>query len=165
MGFDRKRLGLVAAALIAGMVGPDLAAAAPSPPTLVLPLLDGARFDLSAARGQVVLVNFWATWCVPCRAEMPLLDRFARAHPTVVVIGVSMDQRRDLGNVRRVMAGLQYRAGLASTAQVNSFGNPRELPMTYVIDRHGQIAARFAAGRPPLTEAVLDAAIAALGKN
>jgi|SRR5579863_1501903 len=161
MVFSYRRL----VALIAGWVSLGLslpAGAAPhAPPALVLPLLDGTRFDLSAARGQVVVVNFWATWCVPCRVEMPLLDRFVRAHPAVVVIGVSMDQRRDLGAVRRIMAGLQYRAGLASAATVNSFGETRELPMTYVIDRKGQIAARFAAGRPPLTETELDGAIAA----
>ncbi len=161
MVFNRRWLVALIAGLVS-LVGYLPAQAEPAaPPALVLPLLDGRSFDLSAARGKIVVVNFWATWCVPCRAEMPLLDRFARAHPGVVVIGVSMDQRRDLDDVRRVMAGIQYSAGLASAASVNSLGDPRTLPMTYVIDRKGQIAARFAAGRPPLTEAVLDQAIAA----
>lgn len=154
MAFDRR-------CMLALLVAPVLMGAAPSPrPNLELILLDGTRFDLAAMRGQIVVVNFWATWCAPCRAEMPLLDRFARSHPAVVVIGVSMDQRRDLGAVRNAMAGLQYRAGLARTAQVNGFGEPRELPITYVIDRQGQIAAHFAGGQPPLTEALLGGAIA-----
>lgn len=154
MAFDRR-------CLLALILGLALAGAAPpAPPQLVLPLLDGTRFDLAAMRGQVVVVNFWATWCVPCRAEMPLLDRFARAHPAVTVIGVSMDQRRDLAGVRQAMAGLSYRAGLASTARTNSFGDPRELPVTYIVDRGGQVTARFVGGQPPLTEAMLDRAIA-----
>jgi thiol-disulfide isomerase/thioredoxin len=155
MAFDRRCFVKLLAALAAAL--PTLAYAAPPPaPALDLTLLDGTRFDLAAERGQVVVANFWATWCVPCRAEMPLLDRFARSHPGVVVIGVSMDQRRDLREVQRVMAGFQYRAGLASTAKVNSFGEPRELPVTYVIDRNGQIAAHFAGGRPVLTEGLLE---------
>lgn len=43
-------------------------------PALVVPLLDGRTFDLGSERGRVVIVNFWATWCSPCRAEMPRLD-------------------------------------------------------------------------------------------
>ncbi len=145
----------------AAMSAPIHASSPPQPQQLVLTLLDGTRFDLAAVRGQTVVVNFWATWCLPCRAEMPLLDRFARGHPAVAVIGVSMDRKRDTGDVRRVMAGLQYRAGLASSASANSLGEPRALPVTYVIDRSGAIAARFAGGKPALTEAALESAIAA----
>ena len=49
-------------------------------PQLVAPELNGQAFDLSAQRGHIVIVNFWATWCVPCREEMPAIDAFYKQH-------------------------------------------------------------------------------------
>ena len=67
-----------------------------SPPSgavdLVLPDLDGKPQRLSRWRGQRVLVNFWATWCGPCRKEMPALSAAQKQYPQVRVVGVAMDQ-------------------------------------------------------------------------
>ena len=59
---------------------------------LVLPDLDGKPQRLSQWRGQRVLVNFWATWCGPCRKEMPALSAAQAKHPQVRIVGVAMDQ-------------------------------------------------------------------------
>ena len=63
---------------------------------LVLPQLDGASWRLSDHRGQVVLVNYWATWCEPCRQELPGLAKLAREYQPkgLAVVGVSMDEDR-----------------------------------------------------------------------
>src|SRR5258708_1801560 len=66
-------------------------------PSLAVPELDGKTFDLGALRGQVVIVNFWATWCPPCRQEMPMLDAFYRRYHArgVELIGLSADRPHD----------------------------------------------------------------------
>ena len=63
-------------------------------PALVVPELNGQSFDLSALRGKVVVINFWATWCQPCRQEMPALSAFYRQYhgQGLEMIGLSADR-------------------------------------------------------------------------
>jgi thiol-disulfide isomerase/thioredoxin len=135
-------------------------------PAFVGQTLDGQTFDLAGLRGHVVLVNLWATWCPPCRAEMPMLDGYALAHSGegLVLVGLSADRHRDLGEVRKAMQGLHYRAALLADAQTNGFGSPSTLPITYVIAADGAIKAVLSPADAPLTAAQLDAA-AASAKN
>jgi thiol-disulfide isomerase/thioredoxin len=64
-------------------------------PALDLPTLDGGRVRLESLRGRTVIVNFWATWCGPCRVEMPTLVSFAADHPDVPVVLVAVDGTPD----------------------------------------------------------------------
>jgi peroxiredoxin len=99
---DYGRLALLVIAVVAvafGYVhlqqnkGYGLKAGTPAPP-FALPVRGGGSVDLASLRGHVVVVNFWATWCPPCVAEMPSLDRLHRAlsRDGLVVLGVSVDQ-------------------------------------------------------------------------
>ena len=112
-------------------------------PALGIDLLDGKHFDLGAAKGKVVVINYWATWCPPCREEMPALDAFYREYhgQGVELLGLSMDRPRDRKKVTKVMEAFGYPAAIASQADPNGFGSPRILPMTYVIDRDGAVRA------------------------
>ncbi len=114
-------------------------------PALVLRTLDGAVFDLAGHRGRVVLVNFWTTWCTPCRQEMPTLDAVYRRHRAdgLDVVGVSADRPRHRDDVMQVMRSFAYPAGLVSDANPNGFGSPDALPVTYVIDGGGIVRARL----------------------
>jgi thiol-disulfide isomerase/thioredoxin len=67
----------------------------PATPPLDLPTLDGGRVRLTELRGRTVVVNFWATWCGPCRMEMPTLVTFAAEHPDVAVVLVAVDGTSD----------------------------------------------------------------------
>ena len=133
------------------LAAPEIGRAAPP---LVVQQLDGREFDLGSRRGNVVVLNVWATWCPPCRAEMPALDAFYRQHHDdgVEVIGLSADDPRDRKSVVKAMQGLSYPAALASDAKVDGFGSPTTLPMTYVVGSDGIVAAILKPGKSAITE-------------
>jgi len=117
-------------------------------PALIVPTLDARVFDLAALRGKVVIVNFWASWCSPCRAEMPQLDAFYRHHHAqgLELLGLSVDDPQDRATVVRIMKSFSYPAAMAVAAKVNDFGEPLAVPMTWIIDARGVVRARLIAG-------------------
>lgn len=101
-------------------------------------LADGTNLTTANLRGRVVLINFWATWCVPCRTELPLLNRYYRAHRAdgLVIIGVAADAGE---NGRG-----QWTSPTIAYPQAARVGGPDyrlvAVPMTYVIGRDGKLA-------------------------
>ena len=137
-------------------------------PALQATELNGQQFDLSAERGKVVLVNFWVTWCPPCRDEMPMLDDFYREYHSkgLDMIGISVDSSHDQSDVVKVMKSLSYPAAMENAAMVNGFGTPDQLPVTYVIDRVGIIRAIFTASDQALSKDELETQVLRLlGKS
>jgi cytochrome c biogenesis protein CcmG/thiol:disulfide interchange protein DsbE len=131
-------------------------------PALIVPELDGQVFDLAKLRGKVVLVNVWATWCSPCRIEMPTLDAFYRRYHShgVELLGLSIDEASDAARVHQVMSRFSYPGALESAARVNGFGEPVAVPVTYVIDGTGVIRAQLEAQGPSgVTAQALDRAV------
>lgn len=130
-------------------------------PTLVIEELNGNSFDLAAQHGKVTIVNFWATWCPPCRKEMPALDAFYRHYHDrgLEMIGLSADRPHDRSEVKKVMQSFSYPAAMLDDAKSDGFGDPSALPVTYVIDPQGVIRARFTPDENPLTEQSLAAAV------
>jgi len=137
------------------------AAAAPAvgdaAPPLRVAELNGSPFDLEAERGKVVIVNFWATWCTPCRQEMPALDAFYRQYHDrgVELIGVSADRPHDRDDVQKVMQPFAYPAAVLTDARKNGFGRPGVLPVTYVIDASGVVRAKLTPDKVTVTEQTL----------
>jgi cytochrome c biogenesis protein CcmG/thiol:disulfide interchange protein DsbE len=125
-------------------------------PPLVLPQTVGAMVDLTTLRGAPVVVNFWGTWCPPCRAEIPEFAAFAREHADVRVLGVAM--RSGTGSALQREAeklGVAYPVLEGDVATASAWGVD-VYPTTFVIDGEGQIVRVFmgAIGRAQLEEAL-----------
>jgi cytochrome c biogenesis protein CcmG, thiol:disulfide interchange protein DsbE len=149
------RLTRLTVALLTGLavsIGVDRRARAapemdqPAPP-LIATALDGRTFDLAKLRGVVVLVNFWATWCAPCRREMPVLDAFYRRYREqgLELIGISVDFARDRVKMRKAAGAVSYPTAMANDMPVNGFGTPEGVPVTYVVDVEGVVRDKFIA--------------------
>jgi len=148
--------------LTAGLLAaaPATRAAMPAQPTLKVTTLEGKPFDLAAQRGHWVIVNFWATWCVPCIKEMPDISHFVASHANVRAIGLAYEDS-DKADIQAFLAKhpVSYpvaQVGLDSAPK--DFDEPRGLPTTYLIAPDGHVAKRFVG---PVTSQSLVAAIGA----
>lgn len=112
-------------------------------PNFSLKDADGNAVNLADYRGKVVLINFWATWCGPCEAEIPWFIEFEKKYKDqgFAVLGVSMD---DDGwkSVRPYIAShkINYRIMIGSEVVSQQFGEIEALPTSFVLDREGRIA-------------------------
>ena len=118
----------------------ELKVGQPAPP-LVLHTLDGRIIATPDLLGQVVVATFWATWCVPCREELPLLSAYAAQHAPqgLQVLGFSLDEPQNLPKVRTVASGLSFPVGLLGSPWVPVYGRIWRLPVSFVIDRTGRL--------------------------
>src|SRR5208283_1948862 len=123
---------------------PKLAASGNLAPDFTVTDLEGRKLTLSDYRGKVVLLDFWATWCTPCREEIP---HFAEMQNQYVsqgfqVIGISMDD--DAQQVREFYQQyrLNYPVALGDDTLADKFGGVFGLPINFVIDREGRIHSR-----------------------
>ena len=152
---------VLAAALAAG--APAAQAAMPAQPTLKINTLDGKPYDLAQQRGKYVIVNYWATWCVPCIKEMPDISRFVAAHKDkVAAIGLAYEDT-DKADIQAFLAKHPVSYPIAQVTldtPPKDFDEPRGLPTTWLIGPDGKVAKRFVG---PVTEASLGEAIG-LGK-
>jgi len=151
---------LLAALPSRAWAGPAPEAGAPAP-ALAGHSFNGEAFDLGNWRGKVVVLNFWASWCGPCRSEMPLLDALQRDYRQrgVVVLGLSADDRHDRKDARAASQGVAYLTGMLSDCSSNGFGAPQMLPLTYIIDRTGTVSVVLRANRGALSDGELRAAV------
>jgi peroxiredoxin len=114
-------------------------------PQFTLRNLKGNRVSLDSFKGQVVVLNFWATWCVPCRIEMPAFENLYRRYRSqgVTVIGVSLDKGGD-EKVRKFVEEYQlsFPILMDSDGEAEKLYPSVSIPFTFVIDKAGRIVAR-----------------------
>jgi cytochrome c biogenesis protein CcmG, thiol:disulfide interchange protein DsbE len=142
IGFRTSRPGAAAfAALVLLVLSAPPAGAADS--TRLAGDVDAKGLAAAVAKdqGKVVVVNFWATWCVPCRDELPLLSQYALAHAGsgLKVLGFTLDTPETMIQVRKVAQTLSFPVGLASQSSAPGYGRIWRLPVNFTIDRAGQL--------------------------
>jgi len=148
------------AAVLSGSIGFSLPAAALQAgngkpagkawdlPALILSDLDGKEHNLHEWRGNVIMLNFWATWCGPCQIEIPYFMKYQQnyAGQGLRIVGIGLDDARKLRNYARTL-GINYPVLRAEPerqyALLNQWGDPAGvLPFTVIIDRDGRLVFR-----------------------
>ena len=113
-------------------------------PDFALPDSDGATVHIEDYQGKVVLLNFWATWCVPCKEEIPWFIEFERTYQDqgFAVIGISLDEKGfDVAKPYIQKMGMNYRVLMGDARTAYKYGNVESLPVTFLIDKQRRVAA------------------------
>jgi thiol-disulfide isomerase/thioredoxin len=122
----------------------------PAPPAVLI-TLGGERIDSRDLRGRVVILTFWATYCVPCRTELPLLSDYAAAHAGdgLSVLGFCLDEPDQASAVRRVADSLKFPVGFMREDSAPGYGRIWRLPVSFTIDRAGLLVENGWAQKEP----------------
>lgn len=111
-------------------------------PDFDVELFQGDTFTLSESTGRPVVVNLWASWCPPCREEIPDISAFAETHPEVQVIGVAVEDQEQAAREFAGEIGASYPLGLGTAEFEDAYPN-LGLPATYIIDERGTVTDIF----------------------
>jgi cytochrome c biogenesis protein CcmG/thiol:disulfide interchange protein DsbE len=153
---------LVVAAVVAAQLlvrgEPQLSDGGPHPP-LALPDLSGRTVDLAGLRGKVVAVNFWATWCGPCRAELPALARVWNEHRDRCFELLGVAEESATADVARMAGAIPYPILLDLRAEAVGPWRVPGYPRTVLVDAEGRVRRVF---QGAVREGQLEAAIAPL---
>jgi thiol-disulfide isomerase/thioredoxin len=149
-----KRL-LLTLLLVLGLpaMSAELAVGSPAP-DVEAKLLDSSRvFKLSANHGKVTVINFWATWCGPCKEEMPAIQAYYDKHKAqgLEVLAISMDEARDLNEVKKFAQKFTFPIALKTEANFKGLGRIWRMPSTFVIDKEGILRKNGHIGDPEVT--------------
>jgi peroxiredoxin len=131
---------LAALALMGGAVGAATTPASGAP-DFTLPSLDGPNLRLQEQRGQVVMINFWATWCGPCRVEMPhlarLYDKYRGSGFTVLAVNIDEDPYKAANLAKQL--GMRFPVLLDKEKKVSRLYDLSTMPSTILVDREGRL--------------------------
>jgi thiol-disulfide isomerase/thioredoxin len=137
---------IVLATVALSLAGPPAHAADQPAPQFSVRALDGRTIRLSDFHGRPVIVDFWATWCAPCRATMPHLNAMQERYRDqgLVVIGLSVDDG-GTQKVRRFVqdVGVNFRIAMADDKVLDQYGPVRFIPTMFFINRKGEMVRRI----------------------
>ncbi len=134
----------------------------PAPPATIenaeFKLLDGGTFNLKASKGKVILINLWATWCGPCRKEMPELvkmqDKYRDKGFEIIGLDTDPESPEEIKEFAEKM-NLNYKLGWAENEMVNEFfklAQMNGIPQSFLINREGKLTGMFRGGGSSVVE-------------
>lgn len=108
-------------------------------PDFTVEVIDGGTFTLSDHRGSPVVVNLWASWCPPCREEIPDISAFASANPDIAIVGVAVEDVERTARDFAAEIDASYPLALATADFEEAYPN-LGLPATYIVDENGVVS-------------------------
>jgi peroxiredoxin len=134
------KFGLVALTTVILATAANATADQPAP-TFSLPSRGGATIDLAQYKGQVVMINFWASWCVPCRQEMPLLESIYKKYKPLgfALIGVNVEPDQKEAENFLKQTPVSFPVLFDAKSKVSGLYNVQVMPTTVFIDRKGNV--------------------------
>lgn len=120
---------------------------------LSLPAVDGSVVELNDYDGKIRVVDFWATWCPPCRSAVPHLNELERKYRDqgVVVLGIAVDENPKAVSAFEEEVPIEYASLLTSEEVEKAFGGVLGLPSTFVLDREGNVFSTYVGSANPET--------------
>ncbi len=108
-------------------------------PDFALPTLSGSRLSLSSLRGKVVVIDFWAQWCEPCKKELPQLEKLSKefAAKNVVILAVNLDKSKDNAQKLAQQLGLSLPVLLDPAGSVAATYDLPKMPTSFLVDKKG----------------------------
>lgn len=127
-------------------------------PDFALKSSTGANLRLSEYRGDVVMINFWATWCGPCRQEMPLLDELSSRYERVgfKLLGVNIDDDSNRAMAMIEELGVSFPVLFDARKEVSKMYDVSAMPVTVIVDREGTVRYVHHGYKPGYEEKYLD---------
>jgi len=135
------RISLAATLALLGAVATAATTPSTGAPDFTLPSLDGPNLRLQEQRGRVVMINFWATWCGPCRVEMPhlakLYEKYRGSGFTVLAVNIDEDPHKAAGLAKQL--GMRFPVLLDTDKKVSRLYDLGTMPSTFLVDRDGRV--------------------------
>jgi thiol-disulfide isomerase/thioredoxin len=133
-------------------------------PNISIKTLEGQTITNSSAKGRILIVHLWATWCDSCRKEMPVLESFYQKYQKqgVDVVAISVDDRSDANKVKSVLKDYSFKGAMENDSDIQKLGRIWRVPVTFVIDQNGVLRKNGWEGDPIVDEAILEKIVAPL---
>ena len=130
-------------------------------------LVDGKSFSLDTHKGRVVLVNFWASWCEPCREEMPIIEAYLKKNKSngFEVLAITMDKPSDLEKAKYIMQNYSFLLAQKNQINYSGYGRIWRIPSTFIIDRQGILRKNGMTGDPKVDAKLLEEVVNPLLSN
>jgi thiol-disulfide isomerase/thioredoxin len=127
-------------------------------------LMDGKHFSLANNKGKVVLVNFWASWCEPCREEMPAIESFLKKNKSkgFEVLAITMDKPSDIEQAKQIMRNYSFLFAEKKQIDYSGYGRIWRIPSSFIIDRHGILRKNGMTGEAQIDAKFLEEVVAPL---